>query len=953
MGTVSSERWHRIQAVLDAALDLPRERREAIVEEACAGDPQLRAEVERLLASCESAEHFLEEPAAEFAASLLADPSLTPPTRVDAQIGAYRLIREAGRGGMGTVFLAERADDQYRKQVALKLVRRGMENEHSIRRFIEERQILASMEHPDIARLLDGGVTDDGLPYYVMEFVEGAPIDRYCDERRLTVDERLVLFCRVCEAVQYAHRALVVHRDLKPSNILVTADGGVKLLDFGIAKLLAVDPTEALSTTADGMRVMTPECASPEQVRGDPISTASDVYSLGVLLCGLLCGHHPYRVFGLPPHEVARTILEVEPEPPSVAVMRVEDAAFGSGEMITPERVAAARGTTPDKLRRRLTGDLDVVTLKALEKDPARRYKSAEQLEGDLRRHLEGRPILARRGSVSYRMLKFARRNRIWVAAVALAAISLLGGTGAATWQSRRAMHQAQLAAAERDRARVEAAKSERVSAFLVGLFRAASPYEAGGDTVTARMLLDRGASRVRAELAAEPEVQAAMMHVMGKAYAELELYDDAQSLLERAVAERRKLLGAEHPDVATSVNELGLVLFHQSKLDSAEALLRPVVAMRRRLLGTGDSLAAESMNNLGLVLQLRGRYDEAEQLFRDAMSVMGERPRREFYTAVLNNLGWLMEARGDLDAADSLFRQALTLRREMYSGMHPKLALSLFNSSYILIRKEDFATAEPLARESLAMSTALYGADSPAVAGELANLATLMQRTGRLAEAESLYERSLALRLRSQSGDHLALGRLRNDLAGVLKQRGRYDRAAALYAEALRSYRLNLGPEHAFTAVVLGNLASTRHAMGDLPRAEPLYRDALRTLRATMGDDQTTTATVSVGLGILLSADGRNAEAEPLLRSGLDVRRRKLSAGHWQIAEAESALGACLSGLGRHAEAEPLLLSGYARLAEKRGASSLETRRALLGITRHYERVGKRELAARYRGLI
>src|SRR5215207_8326514 len=474
--TLTPERWRQVQAVVDAVLDVPSGARAALLDHTCAGDPALRAEAERLVRSCDDAEGFMEEPAADYAALFMSDAALvdarsdfrpSPASAQGALVGPYRIVREAGHGGMGTVYLAERADDQYRKQVALKLVRAGLASEVDVlRRFRDERQILASLDHPGIARLLDGGVTADGVPWFAMEYVAGTPLDRYCDEHGLTVDERLTLFARVCEAVAFAHRNLVVHRDLKPSNVLVTDDGVVKLLDFGIAKLLQPQPQpEREPITQVGPRAMTPEYAAPEQVRGEPVTTATDVYALGAILYALLTGQRAHRLDRRTAAEVERVVCDTNPEPPSVAVTRTIDVghADGSRERITPERVSEARGTDSGRLRRRLRGDLDTIVLKALHKDPVRRYASADALLEELRRYRAGLPVQARPDSRLYRIGKFVRRHRLGVAAGAAVLLSLVGGLAGTLWQARAASRAA--AAASR-----EAAKARAVTEFVVGL---------------------------------------------------------------------------------------------------------------------------------------------------------------------------------------------------------------------------------------------------------------------------------------------------------------------------------------------------------------------------------------------------------------------------------------------------------------------------------------------------
>ncbi|MGK2963711.1 MAG: serine/threonine-protein kinase, partial [Gemmatimonadaceae bacterium] len=376
----------------------------AFLEQCSIDDPALADSVKALLASGEAASP-LDSSAAELAAPIFEHDAARDQARAEARFGPYRIIREIGRGGMGAVYMAERSDDQYQKKVALKILPPwSASDERSVQRFVEERQILAALDHPEIARLLDGGITADGLPWFAMELVDGLRIDQYCDEQRLPVEARLELFCQVAAAVQYAHRNLVVHRDLKPANILVTPEGRVKLLDFGIAKLLG---GQAAELTVTSERLLTPLYASPEQIRGEQISTASDVYTLGVLLHVLLTGRYPYRLSNWEHHEVARAVLEQDPLRPSLSILRGDGPANGDPGA---DEVAAARRSTPPRLRRSIEGDLDAIVLKAIEKEPGRRYTTVEQLETDLRRHLAGQPVLAQPESRLYYARKFVRR---------------------------------------------------------------------------------------------------------------------------------------------------------------------------------------------------------------------------------------------------------------------------------------------------------------------------------------------------------------------------------------------------------------------------------------------------------------------------------------------------------------------------------------------------------------
>ena len=423
---MTPERYQQVKAAYEAAVDCEATKRQEVLQEACGNDEELRCAVESLLADRNEAETFLETPAYH-----VADKRDDIPLQAGQRIGAYKLLQELGHGGMGAVWLAQRADEQYQKRVAIKLIKRGMDTEEILNRFRYERQILASLEHPNIARLLDGGTTPDGLPYLVMEHIEGQPMDEYCNVHRLATIARLQLFRTVCAAVQFAHQNLVVHRDLKPSNILVTTDGTVKLLDFGIAKILKPEFfPETIAPTAATSRLMTPAYASPEQVRGQAITTASDVYSLGVILYELLTDHRPYEITSISPQEIERIICHAEPTRPSVAIDRLLTTQNKHGAItsaITPETISKARDIELGKLRKTLRGDLDNIVLMALRKEPHRRYASVEQFSEDLRRHLDGLPVIARKDTLNYRVEKFIQRNKASVTVVSLIALLVIG----------------------------------------------------------------------------------------------------------------------------------------------------------------------------------------------------------------------------------------------------------------------------------------------------------------------------------------------------------------------------------------------------------------------------------------------------------------------------------------------------------------------------------------------
>ncbi len=839
----------RVEELFEAALDRPAGERAAWLREACWNDPELHDRVQRLLAAHERTGGVLEHPV-DGAAALLG-PRLRRETL--ARVGPYRLVREIGRGGMGSVFLAERDDDQFRQQVAVKLVAPELDSEEVVRRFRAERQILASLQHPGIARLLDGGVAEDGRPYLVMEYVDGEPVDAYCDRRSLPLDARLRLFCTVARAVHHAHRNLVVHRDLKPHNVLVSRQGEVRLLDFGIAKLL--DPASLPHTvpvTRTGDRLMTPQYAAPEQVRGGPVTTAVDVYGLGLLLYELLSGRRPYELRGRPPAEAERLVCEAEPPRPSAAAVLPPDAPDGP----TAAAAARARGTTPERLRRRLAGDLDRIAMTALRKEPERRYPSAEQLAEDVERCLAGRPVRARGDSPTYRVRKFTGRHR-WGVATAAAFLTLLVGYAAtATLQVRRVERAL-------EQKRLEAEKAEQVTAFTLGLFEAGDPARARVDSLTVRELLRRGEERA-GRLQGRPAAQAQMLDVMGRVHQQLAEYDRAQPLLERALALRRRAFGERSEAVAESLLHLGELLYLRGRYAQAEPLYRRALALQRQLLGEPHPAVAQSIAALGILLQARGDYAGAERLTREALAMRTalHGPNHADVAESLHALARQLQLQDRPAEAEPLLREALALRRRIFGDGHPEVADARSHLGLFLFQQGREAEAEPLYREALAVRRRALGDDHPDVSLGLGMLGAVSRRRGRLAEAESLYHEAVELGRRSLGPGHPDQAHTLNGLALVLRDRGRLAEADSLYREVLAIRRRALGEEHPAIAMTLAQLGGVLRERGDLAGAEAMLLRSFRMRRRLLGDAHPHVSESASLLASLYEASGRPAQA-------------------------------------------------------------------------------------------
>jgi len=837
---MDAERWRQLQEMVHAAGALPPERRATFLDSACADDLALRRDAESLIAADAHADSWLFRLVGRAAAEAAGpeDPSWAAGQR----IGAYEIVRELNRGGMGVVYLAERADAQFRLRVAIKIARTTMAAPDLLLRFRTERQILAQLDHPNIARLLDGGATPSGQPFVVMEYVEGLPIDQYCDANRLPIDERIELFRTICGAVHYAHRNLVVHRDLKPGNILVTAEGVPKLLDFGIAKLLDASalPVEVAQTRTE-VRLLTPSHASPEQVLGDLITTASDVYSLGVLLFELLAGRPPYRIRQQTGREIERVIVEQEPSPPSRAL----DPAPAAGEA-DAAAVCQARSTTRDRLRRKLAGDLDTIVMMAMRKEPSRRYTSADQLGEDLRRHRVGLPVIARKDTLRYRMRKFVWRHPRSLASAAAIVVAVA---------SLVAFYTARLAS-ERDRARAEAAKSDQIASFLTDVFAISDPSQARGRTVTARELLDRGAARIGGDLAGQPEVQADLMQLMGNVYLGLGLYDESVAILESAIETRRRISGEPNAAMAQTLNALSVVQRLKANYAAAESLAAAGLEIQRRLWGEEQLETAHSMADLAEVLRVRGDLARAEPLYRRALEIRRRllgRAHRDL-ADTMNNFALVLFGRGDFAAAASLHREALLMRREVLGENHIDVANSYDNLAMTLAAMEQYDEAERLGREALRMNRNLLGDSEPRTLRVVAWLARTLYGAGDL------------------------------------------DQAEPLMLDVLEQLRSDLGDNHPYSAYALAGLGAIRHASGDRIAADTLYGRALEIRRRLLAPSSPELAESLHDLGTLRIEQGRCSEAEPLLREALAIRRITLLAGHRLTAQADSTLHRCVT---------------------------------------------------------
>ncbi len=886
--------WDRIDVVLEQVLDLSPTARRVALDRLCGADDALRRAVERVLLADESAGSFLEQPALLGAAHFLLDPSPPPISRVGEHVGPYHLVRELGQGGMGSVYLAERADGQFEQQVALKLIRTGRATEEIVWRFREERQILARLEHPNIAGLLDGGVTEAGEPWFAMEYVEGEPLTTWCDLRRMGVRERLALFESVCDAVQYAHRSLVVHRDLKPSNVLVDASGRVRLLDFGIAKVLHVttDEANAGERTRTGLWVLTPEYGAPEQIRGDPVTTATDVYALGAVLYELLTGQRLHQFERHTPVEIERVVCQSLPVPPSRAVTRPGKHWHRDGRVdaIQPDLIAAARGTTPHRLARELAGDLDAMVLTALQKDPARRFPSAEGLREDLQRWRTGRPVRARRDSFGYRAWKFAGRNRLAVAAGVALALTVTVGVGATMWQAQQA--------------RQEATRARGVTEFLIGLFRGADPEQARGRDITARELLARGVAALDTGLAGDPKTRSDLLRALGVIHRELGLYDEADSLLRRSVELGTAAFGPDALATAGLLTDYGSVLRLRGETAAAESVLVRALEIRLARLGPVNAEVATTLGELAATAHVAGADSAAEARYVQALgvdsTVFGSHSLE--LASDLDNFGALLLDAGDLVRADSMIRQGLAIRLAALDSLHPSVLTSLYNLGAVLADQGEHQEAEKIKRLVLESYRRLHPTGHPDVAFALHSLGKTLEDEGNFPAADSAYQEAIELRT------HF------------------------------------LGPGHWQTLGTLNNLGTMRFRMGDLAGAEQAMRAVLAGQRSALGPDHPLTYTAMNNLGVILLKQGRYSEAEPLFLQALEGRRRTRGEAHQEVARTVRYLEDLYRKTNRPDRAEAVLsawVAGLRRVLPDTSLQLLEAQRSLDSLTHRSGRGG------------
>jgi eukaryotic-like serine/threonine-protein kinase len=889
-------RWERLEELFNRAVDLPDEQRSDFVLREAGDDLELREELLGLLA-CDTGKRTgpLTHALGEALDSTTRDKRRA---HLGKTVGNYKLMSVLGHGGTGTVYLGERADSQYSAQVAIKIVDSAAVHCDLATRFRAERQILASLNHPNIARLMDAGETDDGQPFLVMEYVQGEPLDRYCDERKLDIHARLRLFLEICSAVQYAHQNLVVHRDLKPANILVTTEGIAKLLDFGIAKLL--DPgsnLSALALTRMNDRLLTPEYASPEQILGKPVTTTSDVYALGVVLYELLTGMRPFVVAATASQlELERSICVTDPPRPSTTLQRVTGSE-AADDQHSPAKVALCRSLTPERLERRLSGDLDSIIMRALRKEPQHRYGSVDQLVADIRRYLANEPVQARQGNWLYYSQRFVHRNALGVAAGALIFILTLAFAISMSVQMRRTE-------AERDRATRQQIRAENVSGFMLNVFAGANPFQNPQKDVTALELLDRAAKSIRDDLTLQADVRAQLLEVIGKAYLGL-------GKSNQAIENLRESLHIWNPSQAADLPQVDSVL-----------------------------------RELGNALRVAGNFAEADRVFQQAFRTLnaGEREESINHARLLTDFGRLELARGHPKEAEKFLSRSLEMTRKYAGAQHRDVASVLSELASAQIWNDDLKGAEESARGAItifsnAAKEELY---PDRLMAELL-LADVLTLRGLFDEASKLYEHAIAAQRSLYGSTSHRVAESLGALADIRLAQNRPAEAASIARQALdANYGLSLENHHT-TGYLKAMLARALIGLSKNDEAEGELRAALAIFSKTLSADHPYVASAEYFLGEVLLLTDRLPEAEETFTASMD-RWHRTNSSAWRVARSASALGEVEFRQGKFADAERHLLESYKVLVAAKGADRDTIAKARERITRFYTERGQLE---------
>lgn len=867
---MNKEEWQEVEAIVDKALALNDAQQRAFINQSCEDNKELKSRVITLLQSIEKSEGYLEDSSSDLSSyfrDLPSDISFNEESPLIGQkIGAYRITQLIGYGGMGSVFKAERADGSFDHTVALKIIRRGMNTPSNVARFKREQQILAGLNHPNIARLYDGGVTAEGLPYLIMEYIDGQPVTEYCDNHRLTIKERINLFCRICDTVQFAHRNLVIHRDLKPANILINKNGEVKILDFGIAKLL--DEGQQRHTLTTGNRMLTPAYAAPEQLLDQPVTTSTDGYALGVLFYKLVCGTAYLDLKG---KSVTTMESVIKKQTPSAINHR-----YGSLSHTKQLKIAFHRNTTPTELNRYLNSDLNAILQKQLRKEPQKRYESVSHLAEELQRYLGGHPVQAHKGSLKYYTAKFIKRNKVAVSAALIFLMTVSGFTAFYTWRISD----------ERNKVTLQAQKLNQVSNFLIDLFSASDPSQSLGDTLTVNVLLTRGLDKID-QLDHQPKIKSQMLNTMGKVYTNLGQYEKAEKLLNQALSLLKNNDGSDR-EMATVYNDLGVLNHKAREYTKAERLYKKALQLREHALPAFHADYAQTLSDLGALMRATDRLDSAQVLSQKAYQIRrnASNINRLDVATSLNNLAVLANGQGELDKAESYYQEALSIRKKELGDIHPKIANTLNNIGVLLRDKGQFEKAVPYYQKALDMRVELFGLDHPETAQILNNYAGLLLQMDKLKQAIHYYQQALEIRIKIFGPGAIKVANSYNNLSNALFKKGLFKEAEANYRKAINIYADVLGDDHRYVGIVQSNLGKVLTARDDFKKAGKVFESARSILLNSYSSEHISIANLYRYMAELKIKTGQTDQAIILLEKALKIQRKLQGADHPDIKE-------------------------------------------------------------------
>ena len=971
----SSDSRPNLYELYEMVLALKAEDRTQFLNQHCNNDSELREQLESLLA-------FDEVPTSNILRPLFTMPG--PTSMIGERVGSYKIVQEIGEGGMGKVFLGEH--EALESKDAIKISRLGrLSTPAQLQRFYAERKVLAHLNHPNIAHIREAGVTEEGLPYFAMEYVEGKPIDAYADEHRLEINERLSLFIDACSAVQHAHNNFIVHRDIKPSNIYVNKAGQVKLLDFGIAEVLEEKETGPAKTGAGDHEVfLTPEYASPEQVQGAPVSSASDVYSLGVVLYELLAGRRPvWLKSGDPATKHGDTI-----ERPSVVITKPTTRRLRDGgtQTISPDELARQRRVGTQELKKKLSGDLDAIVMKALQQEPSQRYRSPDGLIDDIQKYLDGYPVSAHSDEPSYRVKKFIHRNRVGVAAAALAVLALLIGSALALWQAR-------VASNERDIALLEATKADRVSSFLIELFDQSDPALAQGDSLLVQDFLKRGTEKINDELMDQPAIRSELLHVLGRIHQSMGDFDQVVSLLEEDKRIQEEEIQRDDERYFSSLDMLGFAKFKLGQSEEAEEILVNAIDLaaspgseqqreRGKLLETYSNLLMES-----------GEYELADSLIRESIMISEQQDGRvnKDLAARLSTHANILFQRTQLEEAESAIRESIGIKRQLFGDDHSGLPTSYFTLGNVLTSLGQFMAADTAYQKSQELQVRIYGDDHPDLASiytAMGNLHTLMNQydkaeayqlkslsmtekhlgknnstyiitlfnlgglktyQGDFVDSEAYIKDAITLAKDTYGDNYFGIPKMNTQLATLLRFQGKYDEAEAALREAISLQEQSAGTENHDYVLYVIRLANVLREKGQLDEAEDLYKQMIPVQEQYMGAGNPRLHEAPMHYGLLLQAKGELEEATRHFREAFNVVNGKLPAGHLVFVQTKDNLVNALMQMEDYEAAEVVLLDAHEQLRAS-GEESEEAQNVIHQLVALYEASGDPSEATTYR---